>query len=148
MFTVPQQFSSQLHTFSSEGLRVLALAYKPLHRSVNLKTIERWETLHLRLLTYHIFGHIIDASNVLYTLQWLLTQSLDAFVYRGEVEKDMQFLGLLMMKNLVKPESEGVINILRRAQLRCIMVTGKSWFTSVHLYIASFRIQIVRRCCR
>lgn len=44
--TVPPQFSSQLHMFSSEGLRVLALAYKPLDRSVNLKTIERWETLH------------------------------------------------------------------------------------------------------
>lgn len=39
--TVPEQFSRQLHRFSSEGLRVLALAYKPLERSVDLKTIER-----------------------------------------------------------------------------------------------------------
>lgn len=38
----------------------------------------------------------------------------------------MLFLGLLMMKNLVKPQSKEVINILREAQLRCIMVTGKS----------------------
>lgn len=36
----------------------------------------------------------------------------------------MLFLGLLMMKNLVKPESETVINTLREANLRCIMVTG------------------------
>lgn len=41
MCTVPPQFSSQLQMFSSEGLRVLALAYKPLDGTVNLKTIER-----------------------------------------------------------------------------------------------------------
>uniref|UniRef100_A0A674P855 ATPase cation transporting 13A2 n=1 Tax=Takifugu rubripes TaxID=31033 RepID=A0A674P855_TAKRU len=78
--TVPPQFSSQLQMFSSEGLRVLALAYKPLDRTDNLKTIER-----------------------------------------RELEKDMLFLGLLMMKNMVKPQSKEVINILRDAQLRCIM---------------------------
>lgn len=49
----------------------------------------------------------------------------------GEVEKDMLFLGLLMMKNLVKPESAEVINILRLAQLRCIMVTGERCFAFV-----------------
>lgn len=36
----------------------------------------------------------------------------------------MRFLGFLMMKNLVKPQSADVISTLRRAQLRCIMVTG------------------------
>lgn len=54
----------------------------------------------------------------------------DAFVDRGEVERDMLFLGLLMMKNLVKPESERAIAVLRRAQLRCIMVTGESRLSS------------------
>ena len=53
-------------------------------------------------------------------------------LHRGEVEKDMHFLGLLMMKNLVKPESAKVIKILRLAQLRSVMVTGGSWF--VFLY--------------
>ncbi|MEQ2162197.1 hypothetical protein GOODEAATRI_017343, partial [Goodea atripinnis] len=43
---------------------------------------------------------------------------------RGEVEKEMQFLGLLMMKNLVKPESAEVINILTLAHIRSVMVTG------------------------
>uniref|UniRef100_A0A674P4G6 ATPase cation transporting 13A2 n=1 Tax=Takifugu rubripes TaxID=31033 RepID=A0A674P4G6_TAKRU len=76
--TVPPQFSSQLQMFSSEGLRVLALAYK-------------------------------------------------------ELEKDMLFLGLLMMKNMVKPQSKEVINILRDAQLRCIMVTGDNILTAVNV---------------
>lgn len=43
MFTVPAQFSSKLCNFSSEGLRVLALAYKPLDKNTHLRTIERWE---------------------------------------------------------------------------------------------------------
>uniref|UniRef100_A0A8C8LQS0 P-type ATPase A domain-containing protein n=1 Tax=Oncorhynchus tshawytscha TaxID=74940 RepID=A0A8C8LQS0_ONCTS len=45
-------------------------------------------------------------------------------VHRGEVERDMQFLGLLVMKNLVKPESAEVITTLRLAHLRTVMVTG------------------------
>lgn len=58
------------------------------------------------------------------------------FFHRGEVEKDMLFLGLLMMKNLVKPESAEVINILKQAQLRCIMVTGESCFVTAEEHSA------------
>lgn len=60
----------------------------------------------------------------------------------------MLFLGLLIMKNLVKPESERVMNTLRQAQLRCVMVTGESWFTSIHHLIMSVGIKILCRCCR
>ncbi|XP_029012526.1 cation-transporting ATPase 13A2 isoform X2 [Betta splendens] len=90
--TVPSKFPSKLRTFSSEGLRVLALGYKPLDKNTDFRTIER-----------------------------------------GEVEKDMQFLGLLMMKNLVKPESPVVINILRKACIRSIMVTGDNILTAVNV---------------
>ncbi|XP_054464832.1 cation-transporting ATPase 13A2 [Anoplopoma fimbria] len=90
--TVPAQFSSKLYSFSSEGLRVLALAYKPLDGNTDFRAIER-----------------------------------------GEVEKDMQFLGLLMMKNLVKPESAEVINTLRLANLRSVMVTGDNILTAVNV---------------
>uniref|UniRef100_A0A668ABV8 ATPase cation transporting 13A2 n=1 Tax=Myripristis murdjan TaxID=586833 RepID=A0A668ABV8_9TELE len=47
--------------------------------------------------------------------------------------RDMQFLGLLVMKNLVKPESAGVINTLRLAQLRTVMVTGDNILTAVNV---------------
>nr|XP_057940919.1 cation-transporting ATPase 13A2 isoform X2 [Doryrhamphus excisus] len=90
--TVPPQFSSKLRSFSSEGLRVLALAYKPMDKSADLSTIER-----------------------------------------GEVEQDMLFLGLLMMKNLVKPESSKVIDMLRMARLRTVMVTGDNILTAVNV---------------
>nr|XP_020468149.1 probable cation-transporting ATPase 13A2 isoform X2 [Monopterus albus]XP_020468150.1 probable cation-transporting ATPase 13A2 isoform X2 [Monopterus albus] len=90
--TVPAQFSNKLRSFSSEGLRVLALGYKSLDSNTDFRTIER-----------------------------------------GEVEKDMQFLGLLMMKNLVKPESPRVINTLRLAHLRSVMVTGDNILTAVNV---------------
>lgn len=38
----------------------------------------------------------------------------------------MNFLGLLVMKNQVKPESAEVICTLKLAQLRPVMVTGMS----------------------
>ena len=37
----------------------------------------------------------------------------------------MRFLGLFIMRNLVKPETAGVISTLRLAQLRTVMVTGE-----------------------
>lgn len=43
---------------------------------------------------------------------------------RVDVETDLKFLGLLVMKNQVKPESAGVISILRQALIRPVMVTG------------------------
>lgn len=41
MLTVPAQFSGKLQSFSSEGLRVLALAYKPLDSNTDFRNIER-----------------------------------------------------------------------------------------------------------
>ncbi|XP_077465586.1 polyamine-transporting ATPase 13A2 isoform X1 [Stigmatopora argus] len=52
---------------------------------------------------------------------------------RGEVEKDMQFLGLLILKNLVKPESPKVISTLRQARIRTVMVTGDNILTAVNV---------------
>ncbi|XP_068601873.1 polyamine-transporting ATPase 13A2 [Brachionichthys hirsutus] len=90
--SVPSQFSSTLRSFSSEGLRVLALAYKPIDVDADLTAIQR-----------------------------------------SEVEKDMQFLGLLMMKNLVKPQSANAIHIMKLADLRTIMVTGDNILTAVNV---------------
>ncbi|XP_056128986.1 cation-transporting ATPase 13A2 isoform X2 [Lampris incognitus] len=52
---------------------------------------------------------------------------------RGAVEKEMQFLGLLVMKNQVKPESADVINTLSLANLRTVMVTGDNILTAVNV---------------
>lgn len=51
-------------------------------------------------------------------------------VCREAVETEMQFLGLLMMKNLVKPESAEVIDTLTLAHVRSVMITGEIVFTA------------------
>ncbi|KAK7132311.1 hypothetical protein R3I93_018761 [Phoxinus phoxinus] len=56
-----------------------------------------------------------------------------ATVERVEVEKDLNFLGLLVMKNQVKPESAEVIRTLKLAQLRPVMVTGDNILTAVNV---------------
>uniref|UniRef100_A0A8B9LRM9 ATPase cation transporting 13A2 n=1 Tax=Astyanax mexicanus TaxID=7994 RepID=A0A8B9LRM9_ASTMX len=85
--SVPSQFTNTVQEFTSEGFRVLALAYKELGAETDLSSIER-------------------------------------SVLLVDLERDMQFLGLLVMKNQLKPESAGVITTLRRAQIRPVMVTG------------------------
>lgn len=90
--TVPAQFSTTLSNFSRDGLRVLAIGYKPFDVATDFNTIQR-----------------------------------------EEVEKDMHFLGFLMMKNLVKTESPRVINLLNLATLRTIMVTGDNILTAVNV---------------
>ncbi|PWA32986.1 hypothetical protein CCH79_00016890 [Gambusia affinis] len=86
------QFSGTLRSVSSEGLRVLALACKPVDVNSDLLNIER-----------------------------------------EEVETEMQFLGLLMMKNLVKPESSEVIDTLTLAHIRSVMITGDNILTAVNV---------------
>ncbi|KAJ8016642.1 hypothetical protein DPEC_G00009360 [Dallia pectoralis] len=54
-------------------------------------------------------------------------------IKREEIERDVQFLGLLVMKNLVKSESAEVINTLRLAHLRSVMVTGDNILTAVNV---------------
>lgn len=41
-----------------------------------------------------------------------------------QLENDLNFLGLLIMQNTLKPETAPVIAQLQVAQIRCVMVTG------------------------
>lgn len=43
---------------------------------------------------------------------------------RDSVESGLNFLGFLVMKNILKPESAPVIQLLRSANIRPVMVTG------------------------
>ena len=59
-------------------------------------------------------------------------------ITREEAEKDLIFLGFLVMQNTLKPESSGVIQELRSASLRCLMVTGDNLLTAVS--VARYRV--------
>lgn len=41
------------------------------------------------------------------------------------MEKNLNFVGLIVMENKLKPETTPVIKELREANIRCIMVTGE-----------------------
>jgi cation-transporting ATPase 13A3/4/5 len=45
---------------------------------------------------------------------------------REDMESGLIFLGLIVMENRLKPETTGIISMLRNASIRTIMVTGES----------------------
>ncbi|XP_069583260.1 probable cation-transporting ATPase 13A4 isoform X1 [Ranitomeya imitator] len=57
------------------------------------------------------------------TLKNTNCQDLDS-IEREEVEKDMEFLGLLILENRLKPETAPVLEELHAANIRTVMITG------------------------
>ena len=47
-------------------------------------------------------------------------------IYRDVVEKNLTFLGLLVMENKLKPETSPIIDVLNSANVKTVMVTGKN----------------------
>uniref|UniRef100_A0A2K5MSA1 Polyamine-transporting ATPase 13A2 n=1 Tax=Cercocebus atys TaxID=9531 RepID=A0A2K5MSA1_CERAT len=50
---------------------------------------------------------------------------------RDTVERELSLLGLLVMRNLLKPQTTPVIQALRRTRIRAVMVTGDNLQTAV-----------------
>jgi cation-transporting ATPase 13A3/4/5 len=50
---------------------------------------------------------------------------------REEVEKDVDFLGFLVLKNSIKKATQPIISVLRNANIRTIMITGDNGFTAI-----------------
>ncbi|NWJ12226.1 AT132 ATPase, partial [Crypturellus undulatus] len=93
--TVPLDFSQMLRHYTTDGFRVLGLAYKALS---TVTTFE--EALQLT---------------------------------RESVESGLTFLGFLVMKNVLKPETAPTIHLLRSANIRPVMVTGDNMLTAVNV---------------
>ncbi|XP_030608317.1 probable cation-transporting ATPase 13A3 isoform X2 [Archocentrus centrarchus] len=60
-------------------------------------------------------------------LSWHKVQSLS----RDVIETNMEFLGLLIMQNKIKPETAGVLCELQQASIRTLMVTGDNMLTAI-----------------
>ncbi|XP_067329962.1 polyamine-transporting ATPase 13A3-like isoform X1 [Channa argus] len=60
-------------------------------------------------------------------LSWHKVQSLS----RDLIETNMEFLGLIIMQNKIKPETAGVLCELRQANIRTLMVTGDNMLTAI-----------------
>ncbi|XP_074162204.1 polyamine-transporting ATPase 13A2 isoform X1 [Sminthopsis crassicaudata] len=93
--SVPPNFFQELQHYTSNGFRVLALAFKPLPIAPTLEKAQQ--------------------------------------LTRTEVESELTMLGLLMMRNVLKPETEPTIQALRRASIRTVMVTGDNMLTAVNV---------------
>ncbi|XP_051767927.1 polyamine-transporting ATPase 13A3 isoform X2 [Ctenopharyngodon idella] len=52
-------------------------------------------------------------------------------INRDQIEKNMEFLGLIIMQNKLKTETPGVLEDLRRANIRTVMVTGDNMLTAI-----------------
>lgn len=46
-------------------------------------------------------------------------------MHRNEIEKDLKFCGLVVLENRLKPQTIGVIETLKIAKMKIVMVTGK-----------------------
>ncbi|KAJ7306345.1 hypothetical protein JRQ81_009687 [Phrynocephalus forsythii] len=62
-------------------------------------------------------------------------------VTRESVECEMAFLGLLVMKNVLKPETAPVVHLLRNAEIRTVMVTGDNMLTAVNVAKSSRMVE-------
>ncbi len=52
-------------------------------------------------------------------------------IQREQVETNLEFLGLIVMENRLKPQSMPVIQCLKEANIRTIMCTGDNLLTAV-----------------
>ncbi|KAM9315825.1 polyamine-transporting ATPase 13A3 [Gastrophryne carolinensis] len=52
-------------------------------------------------------------------------------ISRDAIENNMTFLGLIIMQNKLKPETPGVLEDLRKADIRMVMVTGDNILTAI-----------------
>jgi len=52
-------------------------------------------------------------------------------VKREDIEKNLVFLGFLIMENKLKPESAEVLQDLKLCEVKCSMVTGDNILTAI-----------------
>jgi magnesium-transporting ATPase (P-type) len=52
-------------------------------------------------------------------------------IEREKIEKDLEFLGLIIMENRLKPQTTPIINKLKAANIRTIMCTGDNILTAL-----------------
>ncbi|XP_018565908.2 probable cation-transporting ATPase 13A3 [Anoplophora glabripennis] len=62
-----------------------------------------------------------------------LTQEEVAKLHREDVECDLNFIGLIVLENKLKPQTTGVIKTLKEANLKVVMITGDNIQTGVHV---------------
>lgn len=84
------------------------------------------------LNSYTVQGYRVIAVGVKKILRSKI--NLDT-VLRSDVETDLEFVGLLIFENKLKPQSAGVIQVLKQADMKVVMITGRYCLVSFLILI-------------
>jgi cation-transporting P-type ATPase 13A3/4/5 len=109
---VPLNFHKILHFYAHQGFRIIAMAYRKLDSKLAFH--------HLARLKRSVFPHF-SVVEIRFT-------EFACFVCSDEVENDLTFVGLMIMRNNLKPESAAVIADPKSSDIQTVMVTGMSVF--------------------
>lgn len=102
--TIPSNYNEILKEHTQRGFRVLACATKPLEKNEMIRNLK-------------------NESN----------EDDHNFVKecRIKFEKDLHFLGFIILSNKLKPDTSNVISNLKASSCKIIMATGDNPFTSI-----------------
>ncbi|XP_014244199.1 probable cation-transporting ATPase 13A3 isoform X1 [Cimex lectularius] len=122
MSVIARQLAAKNYTFYTKGApeRVLSMC-KP-------KSVPSNITITLSYYTSAGYRVIAFAYKELPArMNWLQVQRIQ----REQLENDLEFLGLLIMRNTLKEQSAPVIRQLQQARIKCLMLTGDNMLTAV-----------------
>ncbi len=123
--SIPKNFNEILKLHSKKGYRVLACATKPLKEETLIKDLKNY-TL------YKQKQNNKDNDNSLnYNFSNKKTIDNNIFELRNIFEKDLNFLGFIIISNELKTDSKTVIKQLKEGGCKIVMTTGENPLTSI-----------------
>ncbi|CAG8505217.1 11733_t:CDS:10, partial [Scutellospora calospora] len=81
----------------------------------------------LHYYTHNGFRVIACASKSFSDLSWMKAQKIK----REHVEQDLEFIGIIIFENKLKPGTASIVETLKRAKIRQIMCTGDNVLTAI-----------------
>ncbi|CAG8453049.1 1903_t:CDS:10 [Gigaspora rosea] len=81
----------------------------------------------LHYYTHNGFRVIACASRSFADLSWMKAQKIK----REQIEQDLEFIGIIIFENKLKPGTASVVETLKRAKIRQIMCTGDNVLTAI-----------------
>lgn len=123
---MPTNFTQMLRSYTATGYRVVALAGKPLPTPPSLEAAQQLTRWALETTSQAWAQGDWCVGRARSWERGLVHCAASDPPCRDSVEQELSLLGLLVMRNLLKPQTAPVIQALRRARVRTVMVTGTS----------------------
>lgn len=62
---------------------------------------------------------------------------------RENVECDLEFIGFIILENKLKPQTTGVIYTLKNANLKVVMITGKTYLKKYIFFVIYYYFKVI-----